>query len=173
MDEKTKTIKEQKKEKRRNFSRQMGAIILGTTISLIVTIVAAQILERNHRAKDRRLSAMMVMSNIESYAQILESAYDYMEHADTVSAWLLNLPLDKVDSLDQDALLSLMDEVMYIPIFVYDKTTEGIFSDDIETWKNMGNFQFIDNVGKCFSNMHTTYLCRKRQIKKKKVVGNG
>ena len=66
-----------------------------------------------------------------------------------------NLPLEKVDSLDQDSLLSLMDEVMYIPIFVYDKTAEGIFSDDIETWKNMGNFQFIDNVGKCFSNMHT------------------
>ena len=155
MDEKTKTPKEQKKDKRHNFLSQMWTIILGTTISLIVTIVAAQILERNHRAKDRRLSAMMVMSNIESYAQILESAYDYMEHADTVSAWLLNLPLDKVDSLDQDALLSLMDEVMYIPIFVYDKTAEGIFSDDIETWKNMGNFQFIDNVGKCFSNMHS------------------
>lgn len=155
MDEKTKTQKEQKKDRRRSFSSQMGAIILGTTISLFVTIVAAQILEKNHRAKDRRLSAMMVMSNIESYAQILESAYDYMEHADTVSAWLLDLPLDKVDSLDQDALLSLMDEVMYIPIFVYDKTAEGIFSDDIETWKNMGNFQFIDNVGKCFSNMHT------------------
>ena len=155
MDENTKTQKEQKKAKRRNFSSQLWAIILGTTISLIVTIVAAQILERNRRAKDRRLSALMVMSNIESYAQILESAYDYMEHADTVSAWLLNLPLDKVDSLDQDALLSLMDEVMYIPIFVYDKTTVGIFSDDIETWKNMGNFQFIDNVGKCFSNMHS------------------
>lgn len=155
MDEKTKTTKEQKKDKRRNFLSQMWTIILGTTISLIVTIVAAQILERNHRAKDRRLSAMMVMSNIESYAQILESAYSYMEHADTVSEWLLNLPLDKVDSLDQNSLLSLMDEVMYIPIFVYDKTTESIFSDDIETWKNMGNFQFIDNVGKCFSNMHT------------------
>ena len=155
MDENTKTLKEQKKAKRRNFTSQMGAIILGTTISLIVTIVAAQILERNHRAKDRRLSAMMVMSNIESYAQILESAYDFIEHADTVSAWLLNLPLTKVDSLDQDSLLSLMDEVMYIPIFVYDKTAEGIFSDDIETWKNMGNFQFIDNVGKCFSNMHS------------------
>ena len=155
MDEKTKTQKEQKKDRRRKFTSQMWTIILGTTISLIVTIVAAQILEKNHRAKDRRLSAMMVMSNIESYAQILESAYAYMEHADTVSAWLLNLPLDKVDSYNQDSLLSLMDEVMYIPIFVYDKTTEGIFSDDIETWKNMGNFQFIDNVGKCFSNMHT------------------
>ena len=156
MDENTKTSKkEQKKAKRSSFLSQIGAIILGTTISLIVTIVAAQILERNHRAKDRRLSALMVMSNIESYARILEDAYAYMERADTVSAWLLNLPLDKVNSLDQDSLLSVMDEVMYIPLIIYDKTTEGIFSDDIETWKNMGNFQFIDNVGKCFSNMRT------------------
>ena len=154
MDENTKTTKEQKKAKRSSFLSQMGAIILGTTISLIVTIVAAQILERNHRAKDRRLSALMVMSNIESYAQILEEAYAYMERADTVSEWLLKLPLETVDSLDQDSLLSLMDEVMYVPLIIYDKTTEGIFSDDIETWKNMGNFQFIDNIGKCFSNMH-------------------
>jgi len=155
MDENTKTSKEEKKAKRKNFLNQIGAIVLGTTISLIVTIAAAQILERNHRAKDRRLSALMVMSNIESYARILESAHEYMERADTVSAWLLNLPLNKVDSLDQDSLLSLMDELMYIPLIIYDKTTEGIFSDDIETWKNMGNFLFIDNVGKCFSDMRT------------------
>ena len=155
MDENTKTSKEEKKTKRNNFLNQIEAIVLGTTISLIVTIVAAQILERNHRAKDRRLSALMVMSNIESYARILESAHEYMERADTVSAWLLNLPLNKVDSLNQDSLLSLMDELMYIPLIIYDKTTEGIFSDDIETWKNMGNFLFIDNVGKCFSDMRT------------------
>jgi hypothetical protein len=155
MDGNTKTSKEEKKAKRNNFLNQIWAIVLGTTISLIVTIVAAQILERNHRAKDRRLSALMVMSNIESYARILESAHEYMERADTVSAWLLNLPLNKVDSLNQDSLLSLMDELMYIPLIIYDKTTEGIFSDDIETWKNMGNFLFIDNVGKCFSDMRT------------------
>ena len=155
MDENTKTSKEEKKAKRNNFLNRIGAIVLGTTISLIVTITAAQILERNHRAKDRRLSALMVMSNIESYARILESAHEYMGRADTVSAWLLNLPLKQVDSLDQDSLLSLMDELMYIPLIIYDKTTEGIFSDDIETWKNMGNFLFIDNVGKCFSDMRT------------------
>ncbi len=155
MDENTKTSKEEKKAKRNSFLNRIGAIVLGTTISLIVTITAAQILERNHRAKDRRLSALMVMSNIESYARILESAHEYMGRADTVSAWLLNLPLNQVDSLDQDSLLSLMDELMYIPLIIYDKTTEGIFSDDIETWKNMGNFLFIDNVGKCFSDMRT------------------
>jgi len=43
-----------------------------------------------------------------------------------------------------------------IPIvsgFNYDKSVEQIFSNSIDTWKNMGNFKFIDNVGQCFSSM--------------------
>lgn len=107
MEENAKTTKEEKKAKRNNFVNRIGTIVLGTTISLIVTIVAAQILERNHRAKDRRLSALMVMSNIESYARILESAHEYMERADTVSAWLLNLPLNEVDSFSPVARKTL------------------------------------------------------------------
>ena len=107
MEENAKTSKEEKKAKRNNFVNRIGTIVLGTTISLIVTIVAAQILERNHRAKDRRLSALMVMSNIESYARILESAHEYMERADTVSAWLLNLPLNEVDSFSPVARKTL------------------------------------------------------------------
>ena len=107
MEENAKTTKEEKKAKRNNFLNRIGTIVLGTTISLIVTIVAAQILERNHRAKDRRLSASMVMSNIESYARILESAHEYMERADTVSAWLLNLPLNEVDSFSPVARKTL------------------------------------------------------------------
>ena len=107
MDKNTKTSKEEKKAKRNNFVNRIGTIVLGTTISLIVTIVAAQILERNHRAKDRRLSALMVMSNIESYARILESAHEYMERADTVSAWLLNLPLNEVGSFSPVARKTL------------------------------------------------------------------
>ena len=107
MDENAKTSKAEKKAKRNNFVNRIGTIVLGTTISLIVTIVAAQILERNHRAKDRRLSALMVMSNIESYARILESAHEYMERADTVSAWLLNLPLNEVDSFSPVARKTL------------------------------------------------------------------
>ena len=110
MDENAKTSKEEKKAKRNNFLNRIGTIVLGTTISLIVTIVAAQILERNHRAKDRRLSALMVMSNIESYARILESAHEYMERADTVSAWLLNLPLNEVDSFSPVARKTLQPQ---------------------------------------------------------------
>ena len=145
---------QQKKPKHGDFWHQMGAIVLGTTISLIVTIAAAQILERHQRANDRRLSALMVMSNIESTARNLEDGYAYLERADTVSAWLLNLPLEKIDSVDQNTLSNLMAEVLYIPLLALDKSAESIFSNDIATWKNMGNFHFIDNVGRCFSTMH-------------------
>lgn len=47
-------------------------IVIGTTISLVLTIVAAKLMEVNQRAKDRRLSAMMVMSNIEVFARNAE-----------------------------------------------------------------------------------------------------
>ena len=40
-------------------------------------------------------------------------------------------------------------------MITHDRTAETIFSSHIDTWKNMGNFQFIDHVGWCFSTMNT------------------
>lgn len=36
----------------------------------------------------------------------------------------------------------------------FDKAAENVFSNNLETWKNLGNFQFINNVGDCFTRMH-------------------
>lgn len=33
---------------------------------------------------------------------------------------------------------------------VIKEETESIFSSSVDTWKNLGNFQFIENVGNCF-----------------------
>lgn len=33
---------------------------------------------------------------------------------------------------------------------IHDKTSVTIFSNNIGTWENLGNFQFIDHVGQCF-----------------------
>ena len=33
----------------------------------------------------------------------------------------------------------------------HDHTAENVFSNNIETWKNVDNVRFIDNVGSCFS----------------------
>ena len=129
-------------------------IILATTISLSFTIVAAQLLEKRHRAKDRRLSAMMVMSNIEKFSRNLEEIADYMASNDTVATWLLDKPVEELELLPEDELDNLVSQATSLLFLTYDKSAESIFSNNIETWKNMGNVQFIDQVGQCFSAMN-------------------
>lgn len=146
----------QKRTGHSDFWKQFATIVLGTTLSILLTVGSSQLLQRRQRANDRRLSALMVMSNIENFARILEDGFEYLDRADTVSTWLLNLSTEEMEAMNQDTLGSLLNEVIYMPMMSYDKTAESIFSNDIETWKNMGNFQFIDNVGRCFSEMRIT-----------------
>ena len=135
------------------FWKQFGMLVLGTTVSLVLTFGTAQLIEKSQRAKDRRLTAMMVMSNIESFAQQLDTAWIMAASADTATAWLLNIPKDSLDEMSTSELLPIISKAKSIGYITYDKTTENIFSNNIETWKNMGSFQFIDKVGECFSIM--------------------
>ena len=129
-------------------------IVLATTISLLFTIVAAQLLERHHRAKDRRLSAMMVMSNIEKFSRNLEEISGYMAHNDSAATWLLEKPVEELELLTEEELDNLVLKATNLLFLTYDKSAESIFSNNIETWKNMGNVEFIDRVGQCFSAMN-------------------
>ena len=61
-----------KLKKHTGFWKQIGMIIIGTTISLVLTIGTSVMLERRERANDRKLSALMVMGNIEDFANGLD-----------------------------------------------------------------------------------------------------
>ena len=137
-----------------DFWKQIGMIVIGTTISLVLTITAAQLMERHQRAKDRKLSAMMVMSNIEKFARNMEEHEKYLSRLDSTATWLLNTPVEDLELLPEEELSSLIDQATAFIFITYDKSAENIFSNNIETWKNMGNVQFIDRVGECFSSMH-------------------
>lgn len=138
---------------RKDFWKQIGMIVLGATISLMLTIVAAQMLEKMQRAKDRKLSAMMVLSNIEMFSRALDEHAEVMASVDSVATWLLSKPIEELELLPEDELNDLIDRATGTFFITYDKTTEQIFSKNIETWKNMGNVRFIDMVGQCFSAM--------------------
>ncbi len=140
--------------KNKGFWKQIGMIIIGTTISLIFTVVATRLLEHSQRAKDRRLSAMMVISNIEKFARNMEEHERYLCSLDSTASWLLNTPVEDLELLPEDELNSLIQQSTSFIFISYDKSTESIFSNNIETWKNMGNVLFIDRVGECFSSMH-------------------
>ncbi len=60
-------------------------LVLGTTISLLLTITAATLMEKHQRAKDRKLSAMMVLSNIEMFSRMLDEHAEVMASTDSVA----------------------------------------------------------------------------------------
>lgn len=140
---------------KQSFLKQVLMIILSTTISLSLTLTAISLVEQHHRKKDRHMSAMMVMSNIESFARTLDNRSDGMASADSVGTWLLAQPLGRFDTMPEEVLENMINESLKLQFINHDHTAENIFSNNIETWKNMGNFEFIDKVGQCFSSMNT------------------
>ena len=137
--------------KHRDFWKQIFIIIIGTTISILLTIGSSQLLERRQRAKDRRLTAMMVLSNIETSARHFEQMSNELAKLDTVGAWLLGQPLEKLELMPEKELSQLFNRATMLRILSHDESAERIFSNNIDTWKNMGNFQFVDRVGACFA----------------------
>ena len=138
----------------RDWWKDFVVAIIATTVSIVLTFGTASLVNRNNQKKERRLTALMVMSNIESFARDLEETEKELAKLDSVATWLLRLPIDDVVKLGNAPFNEPIAVVFGVPILHHDKTAETIFSSNIDTWNNMGNYQLIDNVGKCFSQMN-------------------
>jgi len=135
--------------------KELLLTIIGTTISIILTFGTAACLDRCERVDDRKMSALMVMSNIESFSRNVDLMAQDIARCDSIGTWLLSLPQDRLNKISPEEASDIINEVIgSINFLSHDKTAESIFSNNIETWKNMDNFQFIDNVGKCFAKMN-------------------
>jgi hypothetical protein len=137
----------------RNWWKDFVVAILATTVSIILTFGTSKLVERNNQRKERRLTALMVMSSIESFARSIDESAAAWDRLDSVAVWLLRMPIEEVERLGEEPFQDAVNEVFQAPIIRHDQTAETIFSSNIDTWKNMKNFQFVDNVGACFSQM--------------------
>ena len=138
----------------RNWWKDFVVAILATTVSIVLTFGTGKLVERSNQKKERKLTALMVMSSIESFARNLDEAAKGWDRMDSVAVWLLRLPIDEVARLGDDPFEDAVQEVFQAPIIRHDNTAETIFSSNIDTWKNLGSFRFVDNVGACFSQMN-------------------
>ena len=144
------TVGESKK-----FWKNLLRTVLGTSISIILTFGTTALIQQHRKSKDRKMTAMMVMGNIEVFAENLENNANRMGWNDTLAAYLLSIPMDSIDSVNQDTLRYCVNSVTAFYTLSHDKSTENIFSNSIETWKNLGSFEFIENVGNCFASIHS------------------
>jgi hypothetical protein len=137
------------------FWKNLLYTVLGTTISIILTFGTNALIQQHRKAKDRKMTAMMVIGNIEVFAENLENNANRMGWNDTLATYLLSIPMDSIDFVSQDTLRYCVNSVTAFFTLSHDKSTESIFSNSIDTWKNLGNFEFIENVGNCFASIHS------------------
>lgn len=137
------------------FWKNLLYTVLGTTISIILTFGTNALIQQHRKAKDRKMTAMMVIGNIEVFAENLENNANRMGWNDTLATYLLSIPMDSIDFVSQDTLRYCVNSVTAFYTLSHDKSTESIFSNSIDTWKNLGNFEFIENVGNCFASIHS------------------
>ena len=62
----------------------------------------------------------------------------------------MHLPADRLEAIPSDVIVDLISDIDS-PFINHDQSAESIFKSSIDTWKNLGNFQFIDYVGHTFS----------------------
>lgn len=87
------------KESGNNFWKNLLRTVLGITISIILTFGSNALIHWHRKAKDRKMTAMMVIGNIETFAENLEQSANRMRWNDTLATYLLVIPKDSLDLL--------------------------------------------------------------------------
>ena len=138
-----------------DFGKSLLRTVLGISISIILTFGTNAMLVRLRSVRDRKMTAMMVMGNIETFADHLDQCANHMGWNDTLATYLLAIPEDSIDFVDINDLLFCVNNVTAFYTLNHDKSAENIFSNSVDTWKNIGNFDFIENIGQCFADINS------------------
>lgn len=135
----------------KSMLRELLMTTLGTTISIVLTFGTAAWLDHRKQEKNRRQTAMMVLSNIEDFAQNMRYLDSTLVACGSTLTRIAELPRDSVLRLNEKESDAFLRAVFGSVLLQRDKTAENIFTNDISTWREVGNMRFISSVGECYS----------------------
>ena len=114
------------REKKSHLWKNLLYTFLGTTLSIVLTFGTSQWLALKKQKEERQLTALMVMGNIEKFAQKIDQIAAQFEWRDTLATYMLNVPMDSLDSEHCSEMLKTMPPFI---ILSYDKSVENVFSN--------------------------------------------
>ena len=138
---------EKKTKKIKNFDWEHFLItVMGTAIGIALTFVVSGILERRNKAQAQRLTAIMVIHDIDNSIDIVKD----MKEEEERNGELLRFALKQREHLEEmpfDTLTSVLSILTDSRSdFSFDASKEKIFNSDLDTWQNLDNMAFLDNV---------------------------
>ena len=135
--------------------QQFFISVLGTAIGVALTFSLNGLRANNKQQQAQRLTAIMVIHDIDNTIDILKSWKQQEASKDT----LLHYAVDNKDHLDKVSVDSLIQVINLLVnnnrSFRFDTSKEEIFNSDLDTWQNLGSVQFLDNVQSFFYDRQT------------------
>ena len=135
--------------------KQFLVSVLGTAIGVALTFVVSGLLERRNKAQAQRLTAIMVIHDIDNTIQVLKDWKD-QEEKEGDKLRLALKQRDRLDVMPYDTLIDILQLLTDSNMaFSFDTSKEKIFNSDLDTWQNLGNLAFLDNVQDFYHNRQT------------------
>ena len=145
-------INEDKRKERKSWWMQFLISVVGTAIGVGLTFAVSNKIENRKKEQAQRLTAMMVIHDIDVSIERVKSTKDNMEEQYNAVIYAMS-HLDQIDDLPQDTLiLALTYIVSDEKGYSFDMSKEKIFNSSPDTWQNLGSMKFIDNVQSFYFN---------------------
>ena len=130
----------------RSWRMQFLISVMGTAIGVGLTFAISHRIENKKKEQAQRLTAMMVIHDIDESVNSIKTMKEYMETRYNAMVFAKE-HLDQLDSVSVDTLYKAIEFIMTDDQdFRFDMSKEKIFHSSPETWQNLGSMKFIDNV---------------------------
>lgn len=144
--------KEDNRKERRSWWMQFLISVIGTAIGVGLTFAVSNRLENRKKEQAQRLTAMMVIHDIDESIERVKSMKDDMEQQYNATIYAMS-HLDQMESLSYDTLVLVLAYILEEDeAFSFDTSKEKIFHSSPDTWQNLGSMKFIDNVQSFYFN---------------------
>ena len=131
--------------------------ILGTTISIALTFGTTALVNSQKKMDAQRLTAMMTIQDIDNSIEILMNIMEYEERCYNAAQYVTS-HIDSIAALPEDTLNLLLQYIipgMWMSTDMeFDDSKERLFHSSQDTWSNLNDIAFVNNVESFYKSRH-------------------
>ena len=141
-----------------SWTKELLMSVIGTTISIVLTFGTAYLIEQKQRKVEGREVAMMVIHDIDLYAESFrEYAEDEAKNQD-LTLYVLE-HIDSIEKIPYDTIYAVINYIYATEGFEFrvDDSIEKTFQSNQEIWRSIDAPSFIDEARTFFNNRRMTF----------------
>ncbi len=156
-----------------SVAKELLMSVVATTISIILTFGTAHVIEERHRKAEGRNIAMMVIHDIDMYAETFRKTAEEDAHNSDAALYVLQ-HIDSIETLPYDTIMTVMDYIVFErgSEYQFDESIEKTFQSNQEIWRTIDAPLFIDEARSFFHSRRLFFQMLNTSVRFRRPVDN-